>query len=208
MIANVYIDGFNLYYGAIRNTPYRWLNVGKLCRFMLPQCRINEIKYYTALVKGTAIDPTKKARQLGYLRALRTIPNLTVVEGHFLSHVVRMPLAMPIPGVPNPITVIKTEEKGSDVNIAAHLLWDAFSGSYDAAVIISNDSDLYEPIRIAKEKLHKRIVIINPHKGSASVQLSRIADDMKIIKAGTLKACQFADSLTDERGTFHKPASW
>jgi hypothetical protein len=54
-----------------------------------------------------------------YLRALRTIPNLSITYGHFLTHSVRMALS----GV-NPaqrVWVDKTEEKGSDVNLAAHL---------------------------------------------------------------------------------------
>ena len=208
MVANVYIDGFNLYYGAVRNTPYRWLDIGKFCRFMLPQYQISEIKYYTALVKGTPGDPKKRVRQLTYLRALRTIPNLSIIEGHFLSHQVRMPLARRIRGVPNRVPVLKTEEKGSDVNMATDVLCDAFRGGYEVAVVVSNDSDLCRPIRIVKEDLRKKIIVINPHRSSASVQLGRSADEMKAIKESTLCACQFASSLTDHRGTFHKPASW
>ncbi len=49
---NVYIDGFNLYYGAVKNTPYRWLNLSALCRHMLPNDQIQSIKYFTAKVSG------------------------------------------------------------------------------------------------------------------------------------------------------------
>ena len=34
---NVYIDGFNLYYRALRRTPYRWLDVRRLAQLLLPQ---------------------------------------------------------------------------------------------------------------------------------------------------------------------------
>ena len=49
------------------------------------------------------------------------------------------------------VRVVKTEEKGSDVNLACHLVADAFEKKCDAAFVISNDSDLLEPIRIARQ---------------------------------------------------------
>ena len=58
------------------------------------------------------------------------------------------------------VWVDKTEEKGSDVNLASHLLHDGFKGLYDAAVIITNDSDLAEPIRMVREVLNLRIGIL------------------------------------------------
>src|SRR5258708_3623868 len=48
---NVYIDGFNFYYGAVKNTPYRWVNLAALCRHMLPNDTIQSIKYFTAIVR-------------------------------------------------------------------------------------------------------------------------------------------------------------
>jgi hypothetical protein len=50
---------------------------------------------------------------------------------------------------------IKTEEKGSDVNLATHLLHDPHMDRFDVAVVISNDSDLLEPIKIARQDLKK-----------------------------------------------------
>ncbi len=44
----VYIDGFNLYYGALKKTPYRWLDLAELCRLMLPTSDVQRINYYTA----------------------------------------------------------------------------------------------------------------------------------------------------------------
>ena len=40
------------------------------------------------------------------------------------------------------------EEKGSDVNMAAHLLNDAWQDLFESAVVISNDTDLVVPIRM------------------------------------------------------------
>src|SRR5690242_8430004 len=78
LITNVYIDGFNLYYGAVRGTPYKWLNLAELCRIMLPQNQIKSIKYFTARVEPRPHDPGQATRQQTYIRALRTIPNLMI----------------------------------------------------------------------------------------------------------------------------------
>ena len=36
MRTSVYIDAFNLYYGAVKDTPYKWLDLQALCRVMIP----------------------------------------------------------------------------------------------------------------------------------------------------------------------------
>ena len=126
----VYIDGFNLYYGAVKGTPYKWLNVSRLCQLLLPRNQIIQIKYFTALVKSRPYDPNQPKRQQLYLRALRTIPNLEIILGRFLTHERDMPLAGSHSGKPRFARVIKTEEKGSDVNLAVHLLNDVFQGLF------------------------------------------------------------------------------
>jgi len=32
---NVYIDGFNLYNGSVKNTQFKWLDLGALCATLL-----------------------------------------------------------------------------------------------------------------------------------------------------------------------------
>ncbi len=71
---SVYIDGFNLYYGAVEGTPYRWLNVVELCRRLLPRDEVAKVRYFTALVKDTRSDRTKSVRQQTFIRALQTLP--------------------------------------------------------------------------------------------------------------------------------------
>ncbi|MDZ7801215.1 MAG: hypothetical protein U5K81_10550 [Trueperaceae bacterium] len=112
MRTRVYVDGFNLYYGALRGTPYKWLDLSTLHGRLLPKNRIDPIYYCTARVTGRAHDPDQPVRQDVYLRALQTIPNLTVVEGTFLSQEKKMPLVSPWSGGQRFATVIKTEEKG------------------------------------------------------------------------------------------------
>ena len=208
MRTNVYIDGFNLYYGALRHTPYRWLDLGKLCKFLLPGYTVNNIRYFTALFRPFGNDWSKRARQRTYIRAIRTLPNVSVMYGHFLKQTVWARLASPPPTGSKNVEVVKIEEKGSDVNLATYLLWDAFRNEYDAAAIISNDSDLYEPIRLVKEELGKRVIVINPHSQRPSVELREIADEFKTIREGVLRACQFPNQMNDSRGAFEKPETW
>jgi hypothetical protein len=81
----VYVDGFNLYYGAVKGTPYKWLDIDKMCRLLLPRHQIIGIKYFTARVSGRPADPGQPTRQQAFLRALATISHLEIIYGHFLS---------------------------------------------------------------------------------------------------------------------------
>jgi uncharacterized LabA/DUF88 family protein len=203
----VYVDGFNLYYGAVKNTPYKWLDISQLCTSLLPGKDILKIRYYTARVSGRASDPGQPRRQQVYLRALRTIPHLEIVFGTFLASEVMVLRAGTPPGVKQVIRVHKTEEKGSDVNIAAHLVRDGFRDEFDCAVVISNDSDLVEPLRIVRQELGKQVGVLNPHK-NPSYHLKKVVDFVLPIPAATLSSCQFPDHMTDSKGPFHKPNTW
>lgn len=204
----VYVDAFNLYYGALKDTPYRWLDLAALCKAMLPRNDVVHIKYFAALIKARPDDLHQATRQQVYLRALKTLPNVTVVLGHFLTHRVRMLSASDLEsGRKRYVDVIKTEEKGSDVNLATHLLCDGYEGQYDVAVVLSNDSDLLQPIRVVKERLKKTVGVLNPHQ-HPSRELLAIASFFKAIRQAALAKSQFPDVLQDAHGTFHKPSSW
>lgn len=203
----VYIDGFNLYYGAVKDTPHKWLNVHALCQMLLPKHNLIKIRYYTAKVSARPNDPGQPVRQQTYLRALQTLPNLEIVYGQFLQSTITMPLAHPQPNGPKFASVLKTEEKGSDVNIATHMVHDGHLGLYDTAVIVSNDSDLVEPVRIVRYELGKNVGMLNPHK-RPSYSLKQHVTFMKPIRTGVLRQAQFPPTLTDNTGVFHKPPGW
>lgn len=68
----VYVDGFNLYYGAVKGTPYKWLDLGALFRSLLSaQNHITAIRYYTAIVSPRPNDPSIPIRQMAYLNAIK-----------------------------------------------------------------------------------------------------------------------------------------
>jgi len=207
MATNVYVDAFNLYYGSLKGTPYRWLDLGALSARLLPKDRINRIRYFTATVSARPDNPHAPQRQQIYMRALETIPGLSIHYGHYLTHVTRMPLANPRRGGARTVEVVKTEEKGSDVNLATYLLLDAFQRNCEVAVVISNDSDLKLPIEIAQSELGIRVGVVNPHppaRRSRALQPTFF----KQLRAPALGACQFPSMLMDTKGAIRKPAHW
>lgn len=203
----VYIDGFNLYYGAVKGTRYKWVDLAALCRRLLPKDQIVEIRYFTALITARPNNPHQAVRQQTYLRALNTLPLVTLHLGHYLSHRTRMPLAQPPASGPRTVEVIKTEEKGSDVNLATYLLLDAFKARCDTAVVISNDSDLAEPIRVAEQELGIRVGVVNPHPAKRRSRALR-STFFKQLRPSTLAACQLPPVIQDQQGKIHKPNGW
>ena len=118
-----------------------------------------------------------------------------------------MPLADPEPGAPRTVEVLKTEEKGSDVNLASFMLVDGFEGDYELAVVISNDSDLQTPIQIVRDRLDLQVGVLNPHR-HLSWPLRTACTFYKPIRASVLKTSQFPSTLTDADGTITKPKTW
>lgn len=210
MRTNVYVDGFNLYYGCLKGTSHRWLDLDALCARLLPKNQVQRIRYFTARVAARPNKPHDPVHQATYLRALGTSPHISIHYGHFLTKPAKMPLANPVPGGPKFAEVMKTEEKGSDVNLATYLLADAFRQDADCFVVISNDSDLTEPTRIVRHELGKVVGIINPHPPNkrSHALLKCKPSFFKQIRPGALAASQFPASLTDGTGIFTKPSGW
>lgn len=205
---NVYIDGFNLYHGAVENMGpgYKWLDLSVLCARLLPKDHIHRIRYFTAIVDARG-DPQQPVRQQAYIRALNTIPNLTVHYGKFRTRNKRMRLAHPSPGGPKRVWIKRTEEKRSDVNLASYLLFDAAQGDCDVAVILTNDSDQKEPIEVIQREYGVSVGVVNPHP-TATRSRDLQPTFFKQLRGSTVQACQFPATLQDLRGTIHKPAAW
>src|SRR5690349_6267967 len=145
----VYIDGFNLYYRALKPSGHKWMNIAALSAAVMPPgTRITAINYYTARISGR-VDPGGPARQHAYLRALASLPGVSIHYGNFLTQKkwaglvqppdFRPPFALPPGAAPQVAYVWKTEEKGSDVNLGVHLVRDAFTRAFDEAAILTND---------------------------------------------------------------------
>ena len=167
---------------------------------------IRSIAFATAQLLS---KPGRAIRQQTYLRALRTLACVGIHYGHYLQKPVMMPFATPPVGGPATVRVLKSEEKGSDVNLATSLLVDAFAGDFEQAVVVSNDSDLVYPIEVVQNKFGLPVVVHFPCGGGAG-PASISAKWLWRRRSSTrhLAAAQFANPLADANGQFHKPAAW
>lgn len=209
MRTNIYIDGFNLYYRALKDTQFRWLDLRKLAEVIFPQDTINRVCYFTARLDARPGNLAQPQRQQAYLRALATLPRLEVHYGSFRSGVKRRPLAQPIPGLPTHVLVRDSEEKGSDVNLATRLLVDGFNGEYEQAVVVSNDADFAGAMRYVRDSLRLRVTLVNPDPRNTSPrELADAATYVKRLWKSHLRRSLFPDTLRDEVGTITKPDGW
>lgn len=217
--AYIYVDGLNFYYGLVKNTPYKWLDFKALFRRILPKdLEILKIKYFTAEVKSFPQDPEAPHRQRVYLEALkRYIPEFEVIYGTFLISERKRRLKNPIQDSNGKsieyACVIEPEERGSDVNLAVHLLNDAWLNLYDWAVVVSNDSDLAEALRLVKEQNRKRILLVPPISKEGKTRMKKptsrlleYADDLRYIRKSTLSKCQLPEVIPGT--SLHKPSTW
>lgn len=191
----------------MRGTPYRWLDIGKLARLLLPRHDIGRIRYFTALVNSRPGDPTQAQRQQAYIRALQTTPGIALHYGHLLSKTKWRPLAHQPASGPRTVEVLDIEEKGSDVNLASYLLLDGFDDDYEMAVVVSNDSDLQLPIRMTRTKLGKQVGVFDPSR-RRSFELYKAASWYRPLRQGPLSASQFPNTLSDGKGPITKPTAW
>ena len=209
MITNLYIDGFNLYYRALKDTPFRWLDLRKLAETLFPQDSINRVCYFTARLNARPGNPSQRQRQQAYLRALATLPCFDVYYGVFRSGVKRRPLAEPVAGLPTHVLVRDSEEKGSDVNLTTRLLVDGFNGEYEQAVVVSNDADFSGAMRYVRDDLGLRVTLVNPDSSNTSPsELAGAATYVKRLWKSHLRRSQLPDTLTDAVGTITKPSGW
>lgn len=190
MRVGVYIDRFNLYYGgkayakASQDLSWKWLDIRAMCSLVAARrwegrdFQIAQITYCTARIAGS--DEAARRRQDAYIEALRKSGSVdSVVEGTFVERYTEFPRARkgakgrPLvqrdsSGRPRMVGVSRREEKGSDVSIATHLLWDALNGAIHAAMIVPNDSDLSLPVRRLRDR-GVPIGTVNPRPGRVSV---------------------------------------
>lgn len=131
----IYVDGFNFYYGVVRGTAHKWLDLERVFYRLRPDDDIQVIHYFTALVDGR-----RRGNQETYLRALALSPKIDVILGKFK----RKQITCRVAGCTySRSRVFQTpEEKRTDVNIALQMLDDAHHGRAERFVLVSGDSDL------------------------------------------------------------------
>lgn len=213
-----YIDGYNLYYGLLRKSQYKWLDVYALFRdqALNQSSDLVEVRYYTAPMLGKMSDDLESPiRQRRYLQALRKMHpiGLTLIEGRIVASTPFERLIRPIPEAPHlqKVQVLDFNEKKTDVNIASDMINGAWLKTYDQAVLCSNDSDLEGALRSIKEHHPNiRIGLVAPISGDdprkISSDLARFSDWKKILSATHLSRSQLPDRIPSSH--LSKPAAW
>lgn len=209
---NVYVDGFNLYYG-LKGTPYKWLDLAALFDRVLPRNDVRRIRYFTARIKpqtGDPDGPASVARQQAYLAALASNSRVSIHYGQFLaSKAYARLVSPPPPPAPPTVRVHKMEEKGSDVNLATWMLIDAFENDCDVSVLVTNDSDLAFPMQVLSQRLGRTVGLINPRGGGHSQALLKEQPTFKrSLHHADLAASQFPDVVTAGVRRLHRPQAW
>jgi uncharacterized LabA/DUF88 family protein len=204
----VYVDGFNLYYGLKKlchaHGPWRWLDLEAWVRSQSPpDFEIHRIRYFTAHVKPAGWAKAK--RQKKFLRALRTNAKVSIHLGSYETRESEYPLRDD-PG--KKVWVLRTEEKRSDVNLACQLLLDALEEKdLEAAILVSNDSDLTFPVKVLRAR-GVPIGVLNPHPERPSGELREIASWYRLGRAAKVLAAQMPTEVNDQHGTVTCPARW
>ena len=155
----VYIDGYNLYYGRLRHTSYKWLDPFMLFQAILnaqnPSSNIVTIKYFTAPVKANFASHGQASviAQNAYHRALKHIYNdqIEIIQGYHTVEKGNPPRYKKPVDKDDRVAIWKFEEKQTDVNIALHMYRDALSEDISQQVLVSNDSDLKLPLKLIRE---------------------------------------------------------
>jgi len=208
----VYVDGFNLQYGLLREPTLRWIDLEKLVRALLtPKYDILAIKYFTARIRNDPNFPTLPQDQERYLEAVTTNPLIKVIEGSYKRFRVKMPFAKePCISCEKTkyATVWKTEEKKSDVNLAVEMTVDAYESSAEAFVLVSGDSDHAAALSIARYRHKKTTIVFNPHEGEC-VELRKLSTFYKNIPRDLPKHCQLPNiiPISDNR-IVRRPTAW
>ena len=147
-----YIDGYNLYYGLLKGTKFKWLDMVALVKGMLrADHELVKVRYFTAPVRTYPHDAPAIERQNAYLQALSACPLIEITLGFYSKNPTLLPAYearcktcdVPTNGL---LRVVKLEEKRSDVNIATSMLMDAFNGRAESFVLVSGDTDFIGPV--------------------------------------------------------------
>src|SRR5262249_32190787 len=146
-----------------------------------------------------------------YLRALATLPKLTVVEGRYKD---KHRLCDVLPCVyAGDRTITIPEEKRTDVNIAVQMMDDAYQNTCDTFVVVSGDSDLVPALYRVKQRFPmKKLVVYVPARNKtrgAAVEMRAAADKNATLPLNLLQHAQLPANVPDGSGGFiTKPASW
>jgi uncharacterized LabA/DUF88 family protein len=207
--ANVYIDGFNLYFGALKHRPqFKWLDLNNFAQTLQPHREIGQVYYFTADIHREHDFDEAPARQAAYLKVLAD-SGVEIVKGHFSHRQKNLRLVGESGPESKLASVWQYEEKGSDVNLASYLLRDVYVSNLTHAVIVSGDSDLSNALKFASEAgTHISLAIPDRHENGSS-KLKAVAHYVQFVKSSQLESSQFPHAVILNSGReIIRPKGW
>ncbi|HAF23649.1 MAG TPA: hypothetical protein DHU55_08170 [Blastocatellia bacterium] len=203
----MYIDGYNFYY-AIKKRPditpihLAWCDFGALASEIIrSRGSLTRIKYFTAPVGDLGETGGEaggeRGRQMLWLRAVRTISHLEVVEGFHKGDTQRR---------------WQRKEKQTDVNIAIALVLDAAKEFYERAILVTGDSDQMPAVRAASAEFARHIEVWLP-PGQPKRRWSEEFDANRFVTIHSitpvmLERARLPDSIRHPGGTIEAPKMW
>jgi 6-hydroxy-3-succinoylpyridine 3-monooxygenase len=226
----VYIDGYNLYYGCLKRSPYKWLDLQALFNHLLSSVLYEEngasarfelaplaIKYFTApILKHFARADDSVACQARYHNALRRHlgGTIQIIEGYYDAWPARAHFYEEGKYARDSAVaeIWKLEEKQSDVALAVHAYSDALRREVNHVVLVTNDTDVVPALEMIREHTQAIIGLVTPTRDNTrqpNHELEQTSHWMRSqILESELAASQLPPVIRDGNRIIHKPLSW
>jgi uncharacterized LabA/DUF88 family protein len=218
----VYIDGFNLYYGCLKHSKDKWLDLFALCSHILneqnPSTDLIAIKFFTADIKSTFATNPKLAQQSqnNYHRALKQIygDKVDIIKGYFSFEKSVLPKYQKPVNINDKVNVWKLEEKKTDVNLVLSAYRDASMNNAEQLVFITNDTDIAPVIQYIKNDYPNKVlgVVIPIRKKSKIPPNKSLVENAnwtrKYITDIELEKFQLNTVISTKKKSIEKPNYW
>ena len=234
MRTRIYIDGYNLYYGCLKGTSFKWLDVLSLFEVhILPSVTATlagqrltpvldplAVKFFTAPILERVAKATDSVQcQEKYHAALNKHQSgrLEIIKGYYsltttTARAVDAANQKVAPRDCEEVTIWKLEEKQSDVNLALHAVTDVLLGGIEHVVIVTNDTDIAPAVDMLKRHTKAAVGVVIPttvHERPPNTDLVAQADWVRShITLAELEAAQLPRVIPDRRRPVSKPVSW
>jgi|694.fasta_scaffold16160_12 uncharacterized LabA/DUF88 family protein len=197
-----YVDGFNLYHSIkdLKDDRLKWLSLHGLAHLLIPKQdeEVILIKYFSALAHTRGLDSVK--RHEAYLSALKS-EGVSCILGRFKGQPRRCRACGSSWKHP--------EEKETDVNIAIHMVADAFEDQFDTCYLISADTDLVPPLQLIKTKIPSKVIVaVSPPNRPHGQQIRSIAHRALKLNAAQLGRCRLPENFEFEGKQMQCPAEY
>lgn len=225
METTIYIDGYNLHYGCLKYSPYKWLDLVELfTRHIIhpqnPASIITKIKFFTADVKVKVAShgaKAQRAQQMYHQALLSRYPEkVEIIKGYYSLEKANLLAYVHPPDKTKRCSVWKLEEKQTDVNIALSAYRDAVVGRAQHMVFVSSDTDLVPVLGAIREDFGDKVqigvvipVLLDSSRRPENKQLSVYADWTRhYIRPEELRDSQLPDKIPTRKKSILKPDYW